>query len=343
MKEIGSDFWQVELKNNDVCFLLSGRTALDYIIRDIKLERKIESVLLPSYCCQTMIEPFIRHNIKIRFYDIYCEEEGITADIPTAKNDEILFLIRYFGYEELKGIDKQLIRKQWCCIIEDCTHFWMQNDQSFLPDYQFSSYRKWTGFLGVASAIKYGGYFKMPKDMLLNRKYYDLREKAETAKEKYIKAENTDKEIYLSLFSQAENNLLSNYVNYSASNEEITKFLMLNVDDIKQKRINNANLLISEIKNISEIQLINSKIGENDIPLNVPVLVDNNKRDALRNFLRSKKIYCPIHWPLSKLHKDISKKASQIYIKELSLICDQRYSDIEIKREINAIKEFFKK
>ena len=61
--EIGSEFWKYNKKyisENEELFL-SGRTALDAIIKDILSEYRIESALLPSYCCHTMIEPFIRN------------------------------------------------------------------------------------------------------------------------------------------------------------------------------------------------------------------------------------------------------------------------------------------
>ena len=82
--EIGSEFWDrgdgvnTSLKNIpdwldwgvENRFLATGRTALDHIIRDIQSTQLFQRAYLPSYCCQTMIEPFLSHNIEVEFYDV---------------------------------------------------------------------------------------------------------------------------------------------------------------------------------------------------------------------------------------------------------------------------------
>ena len=61
MKEIGSEFWQIESENLtkkrdlkyfedlgiDVKYLMSGRTAIDYILKNIVDKKKI--VYMPNY------------------------------------------------------------------------------------------------------------------------------------------------------------------------------------------------------------------------------------------------------------------------------------------------------
>ena len=81
---MGGDFWDYSsFKSNrgnslewlfshgsDRRFLASGRTALDHIIKDILIQKRIRSVYMPSYCCHTMIMPFIDNNINVIFYEI---------------------------------------------------------------------------------------------------------------------------------------------------------------------------------------------------------------------------------------------------------------------------------
>ena len=69
----------------------------------------------------------------------------------------------------------------------------------------------------------------------------------------------------------------------------------------------------------------------------VPIIVEN--RDKLRKYLIDKKIYCPVHWPLSNYHK-IKVNDQEIYQNELSLICDQRYNLDDMKYIVDVIKEF---
>ena len=76
---------------------------------------------------------------------------------------------------------------------------------------------------------------------------------------------------------------------------------------------------------------------ENDCPLFVPILVEN--RNELRKYLISKNIYCPVHWPISSLHK-LSDEERYIYDHEISLVCDQRYNLEDMDYICECIKEF---
>ena len=79
MKEIGSEFWLENIQNNDnnldylnigkdYKLLMSGRTAIDYIINDITDNKKI--VYMPNYCCESMVQPFIDNGYSIRYYNV---------------------------------------------------------------------------------------------------------------------------------------------------------------------------------------------------------------------------------------------------------------------------------
>ena len=73
MKEIGSEFWTTEYYAGEERFFLSGRTALDFIIRDITAEICVNKVFLPALCCHSMIEPFLSNGLSVNFYDVCLE------------------------------------------------------------------------------------------------------------------------------------------------------------------------------------------------------------------------------------------------------------------------------
>ena len=71
MKEIGSEFWDVpvtEIENNifpkSTQWFLSGRSALQAIINDIK---ECHTVAMPSWCCDSMVKPFVDAGYTVRF------------------------------------------------------------------------------------------------------------------------------------------------------------------------------------------------------------------------------------------------------------------------------------
>ena len=140
IKEIGSEFWAVPQQRLDKHYLLSGRTALEYIVRDIRHTNAIRSVLMPSYCCHTMIEPFVRHGFAIRFYDVFFDQEAgcLRADMPKYQTDEVLFYMSYFGFAEIEGLQLERLRKRYPVIIDDRTHLTKYGAQYYARIIDFS-------------------------------------------------------------------------------------------------------------------------------------------------------------------------------------------------------------
>lgn len=340
-REIGSEFCSTEHQKNDKKYFLSGRTALDYTIKDIKKNHVVRSVLLPSYCCYTMIEPFIKNGIAIRFYDVFPDEEfGLRVCIPEGQKYEIFYYMLYFGYTDMKGYNREDIRNQWNIIIEDKTHSWLSSYQPVLADYNYISYRKWTGFTGIASTEKQGGIFKEKCPEFINEEYCKLRTQAATMKYQYLAGMDIKKNEYLLLFNQAEELLENDYVGYRPSIDSFEKLLNLDKDFLKKRRRKNAQILINDLSEIPEVKLLFPNVREEDVPLFVPILIEQ-KREELRNYLISHNIYCPVHWPLSEYQKGLSRRALDIYGQELSLVCDQRYVAEDMKRIVKLLAAFF--
>ena len=72
-----------------------------------------------------------------------------------------------------------------------------------------------------------------------------------------------------------------------------------------------------------------------DVPLFFPVFLENKKRDSLRKYLIDRGIYCPVHWP-EVMGADVGVRNN-----ELSLICDQRYSEGDMQAIVDAIHEWY--
>lgn len=335
MQEIGSDFWKAELKYSDKRFLLSGRTALEYIIRDILVNKKMHSVLMPAYCCHTMLEPFLRHGIEIRFYDVFYDGNGLCIKMPQIKKQEIVFVMRYFGYCHIRGLNLEELKKSENIIIEDRTHSWLSQTEDF-SDYSFISYRKWTGIGSIALAEKKTGRFCIPLPQKRNKEFEKTKRKAENLKQEYIENNKGDKKPFLELFEKSEE-LLEDYVDCVPSYESIYKLYNLDLEKIVISRRKNALWLLNYIKNIPGVVPVFDKIEDLDVPLFVPVLLDPEKRDRVKNQLINHSIYSPVHWPLSNFHK-VEGRVKELYQKELSILCDQRYTIREMQKIVDVLK-----
>ncbi len=338
MREIGSEFWidenfphgtHIEASRRKVN-LLSGRTALDFIIRDAQKCGKLECVMLPSYCCETMIEPFIRNHVKVSFYSVQPHE--IIYDF--ANDCDAVLVIDYFGYITAEMIEiarKEAERSK--IVIYDSTHMIGGNPNiEVYADYSICSYRKWI-YCNNAIAMKHKSNFEITIPHYTNETYITLRNDAANSKARYIQGEKEDKEYYLNQFQNANHTLAKDYVGYAG--DGVTP----RIDIVRQKRRDNANQLIEGLYNVNALEFWHNQIDKDDIPLFVPVLLNKTLRAELRQHLIGNGIYCPIHWPM--INYPFSEKERMLYETELSLICDQRYDASDIQREIEAVKCFF--
>ncbi|MEZ3487743.1 MAG: hypothetical protein K1W22_14475 [Lachnospiraceae bacterium] len=346
INEIGSEFWKEDKKyiNDNERLFLSGRTALDAIIKDAKKEHIIKSVLLPSYCCHTMIEPFMRNNIKVRFYDVYIDENGdICADIPIPRKQEMFYKMNYFGAVNIKQVNIQVGLGLWDVSVEDTTHSCFCDRYKSEADYEFASYRKWFALEGFCIAKKNKGFFLDELKLIVHTKYCKIRKEAFHNKYTYMNGGKDDKKKYLNQFDLAEKLLEEDYVGYCPDLNSIVEFFNEKdrFDKIKYIRRKNASILVQELKEIEMIQPVISKINENICPLCFPIILPKKMRDGLKKYLIEQDIYVPIHWPISKVHSGITNRGREIYDRELSLICDHRYDTDDMKREANIVRKFF--
>ena len=346
MKEIGSEFWSVPTKQIETRFFISGRTALDYIVRDIRRTTEMNAVLLPSWCCHTMIEPFVRNGMSIRFYDVRIDSNGnLSVEIPKPIDNEIFYYMTYFGFSNLAGLDYQYIRRNWKRVIADETHSWLSkkcyDNIVDVPDYIYVSYRKWMGVYGIATAEKRVGSFAECVVGKVADEYNDIRREASKMKEAYISGVSTEKTHFLDLYNRAEQMLEEDYVDYLPSIESVQQLINADQQYIKNKRRRNAEVLIQLLSKIPEISLIFDSIHENEVPLFVPIVVEQGTRDSLRQFLIENSVFCPVHWTFSHFHEGISDQAKRIYNQELSIMCDQRYGIEDMERIVELILCFF--
>ncbi len=328
--EIGSEFWDVptlEKKNHlfleSAQWFLSGRSALRAIINDIV---NCHTVAMPSWCCDSMIEPFIEAGMEIHFYPVYWQYR-LVQEIKL--DCDILFLMDYFGYTvqemDLSGFKGIVIR--------DMTHSLFSKSYSD-ADYYFGSLRKWCGVWTGGYAWTTDGH-RLVFEHLNNSSYVSLREKAMRQKTEYMYGERTDKG-FLKIFEEAEESL-KNVSSSPAADRDIRLAGKLDVKYIITKRKKNAKILRETFPE----WLIFPNMKEYDCPMFVPVLVPDGKRNDLRRFLIENRIYCPIHWPVSDYHR-LNKQTAAIYHNELSLVCDQRYTVDDMNRMVETIKEFWK-
>lgn len=336
--EIGSEFWfDFEPKdiasNSQETLVLSGRTAIDVIIKDILKTRNIRNVYLPAYCCDSMIDPFIRNGIDVKLYDIDFDG-GLQYLIDADAETDIFYVNNYFGYENT--ISNKIIehfKNKGAIIIYDKTHsLFMTNDATdALADYTFASIRKWIGVVCGAVVCKKEGAFNVD---LKDYPYLQCKIDAMEEKALFIKGENVDKQLFLSKYGEFGHHLSEEYQGYRMDNLSLGIWQQYDKVAIREKRRENAAVLHLDRK----LHFID-KLSANSCPVFVPVFFETTeRRNAVRKSLIEEQIYCPIHWPKNKLVTP-EMKVNAIFDKELSLICDQRYTECDMERILKVINK----
>ena len=330
VREIGSEFWDVPLSDNSsnlfsssVQWFVSGRSALQSIIMELG---RFHSIAMPSWCCESMVKPFVEAGMQVSFYPVLFDGSLIQEIFFDC---DVLFLMDYFGYT---GVQPDLSGFKGV-VIRDVTHSLFSKTYSD-ADFFFGSLRKWCGVWTGGFAWTKDGH-KLAELFGDENDYFFLRETAMRKKAEFIRGVSNDKD-YLEFFKSAEE-ALDNIGVCPAAKRDIDFALSLNVDDLKRIRRGNAEILMEAFPN----WLIFPEMKNSDCPMFVPIIIPNGKRNALRCFLIDNEIYCPVHWPISDYHK-FDERARYIYDNELSLICDQRYNEKDMRRIVETIRLFWK-
>ena len=237
-REIGSEFWDVPVsKQINMLFpestqwFLSGRSALTAINRDIKKNRGAHTVSMPSWCCDSMIIPFVREGIEVKFYPVYLANDGLKQEID--KSHDVLFLMDFFGYSaptpDLTGYNGVVIR--------DVTHSIFSAGYSD-ADYYFGSLRKWCG-------VKTGGYMwgAELEPGVVDDVFISLRKEAMNEKRMYIEGQKDSKD-FLRVYEEAEEYLDEHDGVFASTDEDVENAEYLDVEKIRTQRRKNARVLM---------------------------------------------------------------------------------------------------
>lgn len=344
--EIGSEFWlenQIFLKekiknDNNNMFFLSGRTAIDYVIDILEQKKTIQKVYFPSYCCSSMLQPFLERNIKIDFYKVSFNNGKITYDIDCNKECDVFFAMNYFGFNKYNMdfyIDKFKEKKK--IIIEDSTHSWLSKRKyNKNSDFVIASLRKWFPIISGAILINESCDWKLDTINLNdNKKYVLLKEEAMIEKNKYINNnQDVDKDKMLKKYYEANEVLEKDYKRYKIDEKSYNILNNLDMEEIIKKRRENVRTIYEFLTKQKEIGYLKEINLEEDCPIFVPIFLEN--KSEIKNYLIKNKVYCPNHWNIPEQIGKIDEK--DIYEKELSLVCDQRYEKKDITGYINLIK-----
>ena len=307
------NYLQKDYKN--LMFTISGRSAIDFALKEALLTNPNLNVYVPTYVCDSMIKPFIDSNLPLNFYNILFDGKTFDIDTNPFKNDKnalVLYCDYFISNNQIyEKIAKSL--KKEAILIHDTTHtLFSRNYSDYRDDYIVASLRKW--FVTIDGGLCITKNIPHNKLSIENQNYIILKKAAYIAKENYHKyPSDENKKIYKTLSSLAEEELDTNYSLYRMSIDSIKTINSLNFNDMfdeKRKKF----IIIRDL--LKDYQLLEEASKENCI-FTIP-LVNLNNRDEIFDEMQKRLIRCAVMWDfgIEKIYQDFVDKSLCIDISD---------------------------
>lgn len=303
----------------------SGRSALSAIFDSLSIHM-FDGVILPDYLCSSITHVLIDKKIQYSFYKI---NEQLLPDedflLNKLQKPKMVLLINYFGLVSVKQIAKKIkdVSPNSVVIIDDVQNYY-GDDSNEYADFKFTSYRKW---------------FPVPDGATVYSRNANV--KPRTKKNRFAQYKFTgnllknykewvDDDFCLDLLNKGESILDSEY-DVACSDISKTLIQCIPYEKIKNIRKRNAAYLHNKLLDLGVKHLYNDA----QVPLFIPIFLDNRAEVRCKMFANN--IFTPVHWPYeSELLNGRNKNT--LYDTELSLICDQRYSEEDMEKQIEVLK-----
>lgn len=292
--------------------LNTARNAFEYVLR----AKRYQKVYLPFYTCDVMLEPIQKLNIDYSFYSIDKDFRPVFNYDDIERND-------VFVYTNYFGLCDKIVKE----VSEKCENLIIDNSQAFYSQPlsgvdTFYSPRK---FFGITD----GAYLYTDRllddnfetDISFQRFEHLLGRTDIGAKEFYAAFKRNDEALSnqpIKLMSKLTQKLLSG----------------IDYETIADRRIQNFNLLHSQLKDSNHVKL-NLELGA--VPMIYPFLV--NDGEQLKEILIHNSVFVATYWPNVIEWCDDFQLEFTMTKKNVYLPIDQRYGVQEMKTIIETISK----
>jgi len=315
---------EIELAHENVYSYItdSGRSSLRLILQSSLRDKKF---LVPNYLCEIVLKVFNEFSIDYSFYTV---NDDLSIDYKAIKRKkfDVLYLINYFGRRH------DLLD----CLDEDIT---VVEDNVFLPDAETSfKTKKWVSFnsfrkiSGIADGSLVNSTINLPDNLIAGvaARFSTLKYLAKHIKYEFLHENRHSEKHYLDLFQDAEKILDKESGIHIISTPSLFNLFRFykNIENEKRIRRSNYEILDRYLKKWG----VSLKTDYHSF-----YLLKVEKRDVLREYLFSKKIYLPVHWP------SIRGIENRLYDCALSIPVDPRYNKEDMKFVARSIIGFLEK
>lgn len=310
-----------------VTYVESGRQALTLVSREL-WRRGRTDIWIPSYFCDSMLEPFTRGGWNVHFVDVSFGLELQPPLLIPRPEASALLSLSYFGVPEssewLEGLARW--KKQGAVIISDETHRVLSRGLK-LADIRIASLRKMLPLPDGGTVVGLGHGNTLIHECGVSPS--ELRWRAMTAKKAWLDGSGHP-EFRLG-FQRAEREAEGRLKPRPMSALAARLIGSFNWAEIIRRRTTNAALIAGRLAS-SVYRPVDFRPA---LPLS-HLLITGPDLTSLRAHLSSNRIFCPVHWPRPKSVAESQGWPDQY----LSVPIDQRYTEDDMERVAHAILDF---
>lgn len=327
--------WYLPAPGNFI-YLDTGRSAIYIALLSIIGRGGKKEAWLPRYCCRSVLMPFKQLGFKLNYYSLGADLQS-PFHLPAKLEGETFLFIHYFGKKNKVIVNylKTIRQHAHFFIIEDRVQA-LLNSGIKTGDYIIYSFRKFLpvpdGALLIADVPVDGCSPAPPDERFVSSRLIG----------KLIR-HNDNQEIFMDVLARAEE-VIDNRI-YPREMSFLSHYLLdrTNFSVIAGKRRANFFYLLKAIKSNEslEVSVLFDWLDADEVPLGLPIVVDCASRDILRNFLKSCRIYCPVHWPVDLENNNFADDELKLSKSLLTLPIDQRISFSMLDYLIAKLNLFF--
>ena len=320
-------------REQHVLLTANARGSIRWLVEHLA----VRTVWVPAYLCHTMIDWIVDRDKRTLFYPV---DNRLRAVRGQWLNDilpgDLVLIVAWFGRRVEMGLGTEL-KNRGAIVLEDASQAWFTSGLGEESDWLVYSPRKFVGVVDGGVLISLRGEslvdFHLPEPpsfwwsklfaACLGRRIFDEVGDTEGSRQWFEWMREADKNAPL------ETNSIS----------EFSKRRMeqgLPARDYSRRRESNHEILEH---GLGEFSLF-GKLDLGEVPLGfVSLFPSREVRDAVRHHLIVNKIYPMIHWPISGVVPDGFSESHYLNSRILTLVCDQRYGEMEMKHTIALVRD----
>lgn len=315
-------------------WLRAGREALHLVALNLKGSNEHPVILMPAYCCHSMVDPFVKAGWGVVYYRL---NEDLTVDLDylshllVAVRPTAALTMNFYGSASTHDAVSYIkCGFPECVSIEDFSHCTFSLQDIFNPqvDYYVTSIRK---SIGVCDGSVIISQQTLDESCVEDNEteFVHSRRDCQKLKADYSYTQDSfQKNIFFPELRHQEGELdeFTGVHRISKTGQEMLK--TVNGEMIRYARQKNMMHILERIQGKVESVPGIERCVEG-APFSLPILVEN--RDEVQRELAQKGVYAPVLWPIADEARAICPVSAEMADKMLSIPIDQRYNydDIE--------------